>query len=160
MGRAGARQQGGGRRSRPGRASSRDLLRRATRARAEGKIHAAFRERLLRRTLDAQRVLCSMVLFRCTVCNERFPTWHPGFRPEFELDCLRDCFVAADFDEASRDPPVGALHAPVCSGTCARCRRSEAKVAADPLLHGIVAFSSANDWDPLFGLDKAKAFGE
>ena len=50
------------------------------------KIHTAFREKLLRRMLDAQKVLSNMVLFHCKTCIERFPTWHPQHRPEFELD--------------------------------------------------------------------------
>ena len=55
------------------------------------KIHTAFREKMLRRMYGAQKVLCNMVLFQCMTCNERVPTWHPRHRPDFELECLKDC---------------------------------------------------------------------
>ena len=55
------------------------------------KIHAAFREKLLRQMLAGQRVLCNMVLFHCTTCNNRFPAFHPDHKPEFSLDCLKNC---------------------------------------------------------------------
>ena len=37
------------------------------------KIHSKFRSDLLSSMLDAERILCNMVLFHCTSCNSRFP---------------------------------------------------------------------------------------
>jgi hypothetical protein len=42
------------------------------------KFLTCFREKLLRRMLAGQLILCNMVLFHCTTRNERFPTWHPN----------------------------------------------------------------------------------
>ena len=41
------------------------------------KLHSKFRSDLLTSMLDAERVLCKMVLFHCTTRNSRFPTFHP-----------------------------------------------------------------------------------
>ena len=41
------------------------------------KVHTQFRRHLLEAMLDTQRILCNMVLFHCTACNERYPTFHP-----------------------------------------------------------------------------------
>ena len=89
------------------------------------KVHRKFREKFLRRMLDAQRVLCNMVLFHCTTCNNRFPTWHPDkkYHPEFQLQCLRTCSI--DVHEWYDAPPrANAQHATVQRGLCARCQKS------------------------------------
>ena len=79
-------------------------------------IHLAFREHLLRRVLDVQRMLGNMVLFCCTVCRERFPTWHPLFRPDVRLEVLRDCSLdVAAYEDGLADEavPVNAPWAPL-----------------------------------------------
>ena len=91
------------------------------------KIHTTFREKLLRRMLDGQRVLSNMVLFHCTTCNERFPTWHPKHQPEFELECLKDCDIGVHqwHDEP---PEERSRHATLHRGRCARCHKNLQKV--------------------------------
>ena len=94
------------------------------------KVHTKFREKLLRRMLDAQRVLGNMVLFHCTTCNNRFPTWHPDkkYHPDFQLQCVRTCSI--DVHEwYDAPPPANAQHATVHRGSCARCHKSLQKVA-------------------------------
>ena len=78
------------------------------------KIHTQFREKLLRRIHDVQRILCNMVLFRCYTCNRRFPTFHPEHQPPFDLQCL------ASFDEAppSERSTLATLH----TGRCQKCQ--------------------------------------
>ena len=60
------------------------------------KLHSKFRSDLLASMLDAERVLCNMVLFHCTTCNNRFPTFHPKHKPQIDLQCLATCPVDVD----------------------------------------------------------------
>ena len=112
------------------------------------KIHTAFREKLLRRMLDAQKLLSNMVLFHCTTCNERFPTWHPKHRPDFALECLKDCDIEVhewyDLPATERT-----RHATLHRGLCIRCHKNLQKVAGKPLIHDVATFSARNNWDPL-----------
>ena len=60
------------------------------------KLHSKFRGDLLASMLDAERVVCNMVLFHCTTCNSRFPTFHPKHPPNVDLQCLATCPVEVD----------------------------------------------------------------
>ena len=123
------------------------------------KIHTAFREKLLRQMLAGQKVLCNMVLFHCTSCNNRFPTFHRNHEPEFQLECLKQCSieVAEWYDEPGKPTT---RHATLHRGMCMRCRKSLDKVADKPHLSGVATFSAQNNWDPLFGLDTGAAYKE
>ena len=87
------------------------------------KIHTTFGEKLLRRMFDAQKVLSNMVLFHCTTCNERFPTWHPHNKPDFELECLKDCSI--EVQHWDDEPLQGRTrHATLHRGRCMRCYKN------------------------------------
>ena len=89
------------------------------------KLHSKFRSDLLASMLEAERVLCNMVLFHCTTCNTRFPTFHPKHKPQIDLQCLATCPVDVDtWEDPSEDNlPDHALMAPYCRGRCARCAK-------------------------------------
>ena len=121
------------------------------------KLHSKFRSDLLASMLDAERVLCNMVLFHCTTCNNRFPTFHPTHKPQIALQCLATCPVEVDtWEEPSEENlPDHALMAPYCRGRCARCAKQlatekETGEARTPGLH-VAVFSAANRQDPLAG---------
>ena len=50
------------------------------------KTRTRFREHLLRRMHSCHKVLGNLVLFKCVVCKNRFPTFHPTVLPEMALD--------------------------------------------------------------------------
>ena len=104
------------------------------------KLHITFREKLLRRMLEGQKVLSNMVLFQCTTCNERFPTWHPDHKPDFELECLKECDIEVYH---WNDAPGAELtrHATLHRGCCARCHKSLEKVKDKPIVHDVATFS-------------------
>ena len=54
-----------------------------------GKIHAHFRHDLLVKMRDFQSIVCNMLLFHCTICNERFVSFHPEHLPPFKLEVLK-----------------------------------------------------------------------
>ena len=107
--------------------------------------------------LDAERVLCNMVLFHCTTCNSRFPTFHPKHRPACPLQCLATCPVDVDsWDEPSEDSIAdNALMAPYCRGRCARCAKQLTKDQqsgeSQALDLPVAIFSAENRQDPLAG---------
>ena len=108
------------------------------------KIHASFRRELLDRMLEAQRVLCHMLLFKCKVCKRRFPAFHPGFSPREigDLQSVRHLGLEVEsFDEAPERSR--SYLPPFHTGTCSRCARSLRDVEDDPLLRG-VATSAAS----------------
>ena len=118
------------------------------------KIHTSFREKLLRQMLAGQRVLCNMVLFHCTTCNNRFPTFHPKHKPEFQLDCVKNCCIEVHEDDWQDLPSDETTqHATLHRGRCMKCRKSLEKVANQPFLEVVATFSARNNWDPLFGFD-------
>jgi len=107
--------------------------------------------------LDGQRVLGNMVLFHCECCNNRFPTWHPRHKPEFELQCLKTCSI--DVHTWKTQPgDETTQHATLHHGICMRCHKSKEKVKDDPLLQEVATFSARNNFDPLFGLDEGRAY--
>ena len=52
------------------------------------KYDVVLREEPLWATHAMHTILSRMVLFRCRDCNQRFPTFHPAFRPPSELEML------------------------------------------------------------------------
>ena len=121
------------------------------------KLHSKFRGDLLASMLDAERVVCNMVLFHCTTCNSRFPTFHPRHPPNVDLQCLATCPVDVDTWEEPTEGniPVNTLMAPYCRGRCARCARQLAapRPSPDATAPGsqVAVFSAANRQDPLAG---------
>ena len=108
--------------------------------------------------LEAENITCNMVLFHCTTCNTRFPTFHPKFQPPTDLKCLATCPIEVETWEepAEADIPVNSLMAPYCRGECKRCASQQAQVLeemkADPLQRKkVVVFSASNRQDPLDG---------
>ena len=107
--------------------------------------------------LDAERVLCNMVLFHCTTCNNRFPTFHPKHKPQIDLQCLATCPVDVDTweDPSEENVPDHALMAPYCRGRCSRCAKqldTEKQTGeAKTLGLDVAVFSAANRQDPLAG---------
>ena len=93
--------------------------------------------------------------------NERFPTWHPEHKPDFDLECLKDCDIEVKDDDWSGKPGAArSRHATLHRGRCARCRKSVEKVANNPFLRDVATFSARNNWDPLFGIDVGAAYKE
>ena len=114
------------------------------------KIHTQFREKLLHRIYDVQRILCNMVLFRCYTCNRRFPTFHPEHQPPFDLQCLTSCSLkVASFDQAppSERSALATLH----TGRCQKCQDNLDKSEKDELLKGVAIFSLENQMDIVMG---------
>ena len=100
-----------------------------------------------------------MVLFHCTTCNERFPTWHPDHEPDFDLESLKDCDIEVHqwFD---RPAAQRSRHATLHRGCCARGHKRLEKGKNKPLTHDVATFSARNNWDPLFGIDVGAAYKE
>ena len=115
------------------------------------KIHLVFKRRLLEQSLNVERIMSHLVLFKCNVCNNRFPTFHPLHQPDFELQSTKKCRI----DVASWDSePVEVTRlATLHTGVCGSCQESLDSVENDPLLNGIAVFSGRNGMDPLFGMD-------
>ena len=55
------------------------------------KFDVTLREAPLRAMRAMHMILTRMVLFRCMLCNERFPTFHPAYQPpaHLEMDVLK-----------------------------------------------------------------------
>ena len=100
-----------------------------------------------------------MVLFHCTTCNNRFPTFHPDHMPNFQPECFKDCSVDGH-EWHNRPESKTTQHATLHRGLCKRCHKSLQKAAEKPLLHEVATFSARNNWDPLFGLDVGAAYKE
>ncbi len=105
--------------------------------------------------LDVEKILCSMVLFWCTTCNERFPTFHPKHTPESasRLQTLATCPIAVNWTSENSPEDARAYTAPLVTGRCARCEADLEKIKNDPLLMGIPLFGGTNNMDPLYGVD-------
>ena len=104
------------------------------------KFDVSLREALLWATLAMHTMLSRMVMFHCTICNERFPTFLPAYRlpDELDLDFLGRprtckgktrlppcCIDLATWDEA---PPLEVLEEEAIvvreyMGCCLRCHR-------------------------------------
>ena len=127
------------------------------------KVHAQFRGHLLKKMMRVQKILNNMVLFHCTTCNARFPTWHPGedYQPDFELECLKTCSndVHTWFTQPQHNGKAR-RHATLHQGLCVKCHRSLEKKKEDNVLQDVAVWSPANNWDPLFGLDVGAAYKE
>ena len=97
-----------------------------------------------------QRILNSLLLFHCQLCNERFVTFHPQHKPAFQLECLATypCEVAQWDDEPSERSKFAELY----TGLCKRCITDAAKVQGDQLLAGIGVWSTENNMNLLHGL--------
>ena len=87
-----------------------------------------------------------MILFKCSVCKERFPAFHPDCQPADVLQTTAHCSLAVH--SWDRPPPP----VTIATGCCQRCHASLQKVETDPLLKGVAAFSSANNMDFLDGM--------
>ena len=94
------------------------------------KIHTTFREKLLRRIYDVQRILHNMVLFRCYTCNRRFPTFHPEHMPPFNLQCLASCSVEVAFFD-SKPKSERSKFASYHTGRCKKCHDDLLKADKD-----------------------------
>ncbi len=60
------------------------------------KLHSQFRDDLRKCMLGTERVRYNMVLFRCTASHRRFPTFHPKFTPDVNLQCLSTCQIEVE----------------------------------------------------------------
>ena len=126
------------------------------------KIHAAFNKSHLQRILQMYRILDSMVLFRCLVCNNRFPTFHPDFKPPLSLQCLTYCSIDVrdeDWDtrpaaiSQSGDSGMASFH----TGTCKRCYDASERDSTDSFLATVPCFSARNHMDFLHGMSETNA---
>ena len=94
-----------------------------------------MREKALRAVHAQQTMLTRMVLFNCDWCNERFPTFHPAYRPplEVELELTRpgkDGVALCNIEVAKwgtlpplEEPAEELAVAKVYCGTCLACDR-------------------------------------
>ena len=115
------------------------------------KNHTKFDKETLTRMLEAQRILCNMLLFKCNECNERFPTFHPDHKPKMKLEVLATypCEVCT-FDEEPSN--TRQKLAPLHTGMCQRCARDLAKVVGHPQLDGVSVFGTLNRMNLLHGI--------
>ena len=92
-----------------------------------------------------------MIRFECTLCDVRFPTFHPDYTPPFTLDVLRHCSneVAHWEDEKRPGPPT--QFAETYRGRCKACELSLKKVEDDECLKGVAVFSARNQQLPWHG---------
>ena len=106
------------------------------------KVHAEFRLHPLLAIQKVQDIMCSMIRFECTLCDVRFPTFHPDYTPSFTLDVLRHCSneVAHWEDEKRPGPPTE--FAETYRGRCKACELSLKKVEDDECLKGVAVFLS------------------
>ena len=106
---------------------------------------------MLQRVHTVQRFLGNMVLFKCNVCLERFPTFHPHHTPEHTFQCTKKCNIAvAEWDTLPGETreKMATLH----TGICLRCAKDAESAAKLPgPLQGVGKFSSRNNMDPLWG---------
>ena len=121
------------------------------------KLRSTFRRDLVEAIRDVLDVTYNLVLFKCTVCNERFPTFHPKHKPpgDMELKCLRRCPIeVAEWDppEPSDDTPLPDLAA-FHTGTCLRCRKQLDKVKTHQVLEGVSVFCAENGMDFVAGMN-------
>ena len=127
-------------------------------------MHVQFRKDMLQRILGVYRILDSMVLFRCLVCNERFPTFHPDHKPEGKLQCLTNCPIEVNDGDwttvpapvpASGDSGMATFH----TGTCKRCsdRARKDTLTGVPLLIATPVMSHGHLMDFLHGMDDENA---
>ena len=128
------------------------------------KYDVVLREEPLWATHAMHTILSRMVLFRCRDCNQRFPTFHPAFRPPKELEMLlleKKQFGAAvcSIEVARWDtrPPLvesdeDLLVASEYEGRCRVCDldiKKCMKTLGLPTEEGVIALrSAANRMDP------------
>ena len=98
------------------------------------KYDVVLREAGLWATLAMHTILTRMVMFRCKCCNERFPTFHPAYRPpeELGLELLKKrqgdapaCSVeVASWDDVPplKEKEEDLLVAPTYEGRCLVCQ--------------------------------------
>jgi len=70
------------------------------------KYDVALREAPLWATLAMHTILSRMVMFRCDICDERMPTFHPAYRPPRDLDlCVLRSACKTDVARWEESPP-------------------------------------------------------
>ena len=82
----------------------------------------------------------NLVLFRCRLCNSRFPTFHPKHKPDFELDATKMCKIDVDPEDFDVMPEQDLLDAPVCTGVCKVCKIASVTAQKSADLQGILTF--------------------
>ena len=115
------------------------------------KNHASFNKDTLQRMLEAQRILTNMVLFHCLACHERFPTFHPEYMPEFELDCLAS-YPWKVFKWFGGPPTKSTTYATCHRGLCKRCVDDLATVYGNDYMKLVGLWTDVNSMDLLHGL--------
>ena len=122
-----------------------------------GKSSLPLHEHLLRRVHEVHKILGNLVLFKCTLCKERFPAFHPCHEPTPAPRMLASCRNAvATWQE--KPVPSRQLLASVYKGTCKRCADDLAGVADNEQLRGVAVFGQANMMDLLHGYPDVDAF--
>ena len=104
--------------------------------------------------LEANRVIGNMVLFKCNVCNCRFPTFHPSFKPPYELQCLKHTPILVDDANWDVRPQERSTLATFHTGICQRCMKEKENVEKHPEYMGVELWSAQNQMGPLFGIDE------
>jgi hypothetical protein len=98
------------------------------------KFDVALKAAPLRAVHAAQTILTRMVMFRCLVCNERFPTFHPAYEPPADLDlfllkrqaggvphCNMEVASWTELPPFEEDAETGIARR--CTGTCLACHK-------------------------------------
>ena len=95
--------------------------------------YTTFRKDMLEHIRAEKRITSNMVLFVCTCCRERFPTFHPLHMPPFKLDVLASYpWEVSSWDETP--PAERKQYATLHTGTCQRCAQDMHKISTDDLL--------------------------
>ena len=93
-----------------------------------------------------------MVPFKCNICKDRFPTFHPAHRPAFALESTKHCSIeVASWD--TQPPEATRTMATFHTGTCQVCAANLQRVEQNADLRGKCTFGPENSWDPLNNID-------
>ena len=119
------------------------------------KNHTVFRHSVLTQMLRVQRILSNLVLFKCTRCKSRFPTFHPLHKPWFALESTKRCSIeVASWD--SQPPDSTRVLATFHTGVCQVCARSLQCVEGDDILRDVCTYGPENSWGPLNNIDDVR----
>ena len=85
------------------------------------KTRTRFREHLLRKVHDCQKVLGNLLLFKCVVCKNRLVAFHPDHQPSEELAITRTYPNAVAEWETEPDATRSITSALIRAGSDACC---------------------------------------